>query len=128
MSWKLFILDTIPRKRLDSDLMLPYTVTNNNPSHQEDSISIKSHQQQQQLDRFGLHNIQTAEIFFPPLPPETEIIGIVNPAQQQQQQQMNNNTIQVIRQAMKDHIPINFNIFDEYGIEKKVSSSPDAFA
>ena len=126
MSWKLFILDTIPRKRLDSDLMLPYTVTNNNPSHQEDSISIKSHQQQQQqLDRFGLH-IQTAENFFPPLPPETEIIGIVNPAQQQQQ--MNNNTIQVIRQAMKDHIPINFKIFDEYGIEKKVSSSPDAFA
>jgi len=128
LSWKLFILDTIQRKRLDSDLMLPYTVTNNNPSHQEDSISIKSHQQQQQqqqLDRFGLH-IQTAENFFPPLPPETEIIGIVNPAQQQQQ--MNNNTIQVIRQAMKDHIPINFKIFDEYGIEKKVSSSPDAFA
>jgi hypothetical protein len=66
------------------------------------------------------------KISFHLLPPETEIIGIVNPAQQQQQ--MNNNTIQVIRQAMKDHIPINFNIFDEYGIEKKVSSSPDAFA
>ncbi len=51
------------------------------------------------------------KISFHLLPPETEIIGIVNPAQQQQQ--MNNNTIQVIRQAMKDHIPINFNIFDE---------------
>jgi hypothetical protein len=83
----------------------------NEPTFKE---KMSSTQQQPILDRFGLPII-TAENIFPPLPPHTEIIG-TDPAQ-------NRSLLHSIRNAMKSYIPINFDIFDDYGMERKSQPS-----
>jgi len=101
---------------IDSNIQIP------SPPPHRDQDKVSSSQQQHQsppLDRFGLP-ILTAENFFPPLPPETEFIGI--PTKHQLEEQITVPCLQTIQQAMNKHIPINFHIFDEYGIEKKNTS------
>jgi prolyl 4-hydroxylase len=60
------------------------------------------------LDRFGLP-IRTAENFFPQLPPDTEIIGMNG----------RKSTLNEIKSAMCNHIPLNLELFDETGLEKR---------
>jgi len=59
-----------------------------------------------ELDRFGLP-ILTAENFFPLLPPDTELISA--PVE---------TTLSHVKKAMTNHIPINYDLFDENGNEK----------
>jgi hypothetical protein len=58
------------------------------------------------LDKWGLP-IPTEDDLFPPMPPGTELI----PAQQ------GSTLLKDIEQAMKDHITLAYNNFDEHGVE-----------
>ena len=63
------------------------------------------------LDRFGLP-VRTAENFFPPLPDDSEIIGM---------DVTEKTTLSEVRLAIESHIPLNFDLFDEEGFEKNES-------
>ena len=67
-----------------------------------------------QLDRFGLP-IRTAENFFPDLPSDTEVIGMDG-----SQSKLDN-----IEESMYNHIPLNLELFDEMGLEKRKPSNGD---
>jgi prolyl 4-hydroxylase len=68
---------------------------------------------EQQLDRFGLP-VRTADNFFPPLPNDTIIIGADNRDQ---------TTKNVVISCMKNHIQLNWDIFDENCVERKCDDS-----
>jgi len=61
------------------------------------------------LDRFGLP-VQTIDDLFPPLPPDTELIGMM----EGQQTKMSE-----VRVAMEKHISLNYDLFGEDGVEKE---------
>ena len=58
------------------------------------------------LDRFGLP-VRTSDNFFPPLPDETEIIGMDQET-----------SLDAVQKAMSKHIRLNYEIFDENAVEK----------
>lgn len=62
-----------------------------------------------QLDRFGLP-VRTAENFFPPLPNDTIIIGADASRDQ--------TTKDLVISCMKNHLQLNWDIFDEYCVER----------
>lgn len=91
---------------LDDDLK-PVSTRTNNPTAEPEV----------QLDRFGLP-IRTAENFFPSLPPDTEIIGY----------DKEKTTLEDIRNAMEKHIPLNYDLFDERGVEIRDDSSSNDYS
>ncbi len=66
-------------------------------------------EQQPKLDRFGLP-ILTSENFFPQLGPEIEIESVSSKDEE--------TSVGIIQKSMSDYIPLNFNLFDENGVEK----------
>jgi len=65
--------------------------------------------EEEKLDRFGLP-IRTAENFFPPLPADTELVGLANDEETKMSE---------VQQFMKKHIPLNWDVFNENGVEKE---------
>ena len=75
----------------------------------EDLVALPNEEpkmQEPELDRFGLP-VRTAENFFPPLPGETEIIGMDQET-----------SLDAVQKAMSKHIQLNYDLFDENAIEK----------
>lgn len=77
-------------------------------NHKQDD-NMKEKQESPELDRFGLP-VRTAENFFPPLPMETEIVGMDGDE---------TSSLKLIREVMECHLPLNYELFDEFGIEKR---------
>ena len=73
-----------------------------------------SKENEPQLDRFGLP-IRTAENFFPQLPPDTEVIGMDG----------SQSKLVDIEADLSNHIPLNLELFDEMGLEKRKPSNSD---
>lgn len=72
-------------------------------------------QNEPQLDRFGLP-IQTADDIFPPLPDDVELLPMGS----------NEKTaMKDVRRIMKQYIPLNFDIFDENGVELGIEDGND---
>lgn len=83
------------RKRGDMESLLV--------SSKKETEESKSNADEPQLDRFGLP-IPTEDDVFPPLPADTELIAV---------QEDEPITMADIRTAMKDHVQLNFDLFDD---------------
>lgn len=91
------------------------------PSLSKPSSSSNSNDEKEpevQLDRFGFP-IRTAENFFPDLPPDIEILGY------EYGDGATHSKLNDIRKAMEKHIPLNYNIFDESAVEKKIGTEEE---
>mmetsp|Transcript_19240 Transcript_19240/g.41892 ORF Transcript_19240/g.41892 Transcript_19240/m.41892 type:complete len:433 (-) Transcript_19240:86-1384(-) len=62
-----------------------------------------------ELDRFGLPINPTLEDIFPPLGDDVEVVPVESTDYQTK--------LEDVRSIMKDHIPLNYDIFDENGVE-----------
>lgn len=110
------------RKFGDSDLMMPPSPSPTLPPKQQQ-------QQLRQLDKWGLPLVPTEDEIFPPMPPGTELIPAPSTHNHTGIDTEPNTTtttnLQDIKTAMQNHLSLNFDAFDQHGVEINPTSSKD---